>query len=81
MRNRILVIGFCLFVWAAFLLVMWQVAHGDGSSSPPECPPGLVCEWPTATAPAVTSEPYPPPYPAPYPAPDYLPLVAGESYP
>lgn len=36
---------------------------------------------PTATAPAATSEPYPPPYPGPYPAPEYLPLVAGESYP
>ena len=69
MKNKILVIGFCLFVWAAFLFVMWQVAHGDGSSSPPECPPGLVCDG------------YPGPYPAPYPAPAYLPFVALESYP
>ena len=66
-------------------LLVWTLAHADDDASPPECPPGLVCEWPTQTPPAPTGEPYPPPepepYPAPYPAPEYLPVVAGESYP
>ncbi len=63
-------------------LLVWTLAHADDDTSPPECPPGLVCEWPTQTPPpAPTSEPYPGPYPAPYPAPEYLPVVAGESYP
>lgn len=68
-----------LFVAVAVLLMAAVLAHADSGSLPPEWPPGVVCELPTATAPI----PYPPPgdgYPSPYPAPEFLPVVM-ESYP
>lgn len=60
-----------LAVVVAVALMGAVLALADGSSSPPECPAGLVCD----------GYPGPYPYPAPYPAPEYLPLAVMESYP
>ncbi len=75
--SRLAVVALALM---ALAVIVWTMA----AESPPECPPGLVCETntpaPTRTPPVeVTSEPYPPPEPQPTPEP--YPYPAGHARP
>lgn len=75
--SRLAVVALAL---AALAVIVWTMAGAVSAGDRPECPPGLVCEWPTQTPPAeVTSEPYPPPEPQPTPEP--YPYPAGHARP
>lgn len=87
-RGQIIAYAVGWLIGMALLLVIVGALNvaADGDTSPPECPPGLVCELPTNTpAPTrtppvdVTSEPYPPPEPQPTPEP--YPYPAGHARP
>lgn len=87
-RGAIIAYAIGWLIGMALLLVIVAALNvaADGDTSPPECPPGVVCELPTATAPSPTGEPYPPPggYPGPYPAPGEVfvaPVFGGWGYP
>lgn len=77
-RGQIVAYAIGWLIGMAVLLVIVGALNvaADGDTSPPECPPDVVCELPTntprptQTPPVeVTSEPYPPPEPQPTPEP------------
>ena len=81
--SRLAVVALAL---ASLAVIVWTMAGAVSAGDRPECPPGLVCEWPTQTPPEPQPTPEPYPYPAGHARPTpgervYLSPVMGESSP